>query len=58
MLERKSIDNSQIREQAKKLGIPTCDLLMRKMMELSGFENIPRTLFAACPNSETVIKPP
>ena len=56
MLERKSIDNSQIREQAKKLGIPTCDLLMRKMMELSGFENIPRTLFAACPNSETVIK--
>ncbi|HAX97797.1 MAG TPA: hypothetical protein DCY12_02585 [Candidatus Atribacteria bacterium] len=56
MLERKHIDNSLIREQAKKLGISTCDLLMRKMMELSLLENIPRTLFAACPNSEAVIK--
>jgi tagatose-1,6-bisphosphate aldolase non-catalytic subunit AgaZ/GatZ len=56
MLERKYIDNSLIRERAKKLGIPTCDLLMRKMMELSILENTPRTLFAACPNSETVIK--
>lgn len=56
MLERKSIDNNPIREQAKKLGIPTCDLLMKKMMELSKVENIPRTLFAACPNSESVIK--
>ncbi len=56
MLDRKYIDNSPIRNQAKRLGIPTCDLLMRKMWELSRLENIPRTLFAACPNSETVIK--
>ena len=56
MLVRKEIDESLIRLQAKELGVPVCDLLLKKMVELSQLETFPMTLFAACPNSETVIK--
>ncbi|HOQ51492.1 MAG TPA: class II D-tagatose-bisphosphate aldolase, non-catalytic subunit [Candidatus Atribacteria bacterium] len=56
MLRRDKVDQSYIRRKAEEEGVPVVDFLLRKMKELEKVEGRPSTLFAACPNSETVIK--
>ncbi|MEI6157378.1 MAG: class II D-tagatose-bisphosphate aldolase, non-catalytic subunit, partial [Atribacterota bacterium] len=56
MFSRKAIDSSELRQKAMSLGQPVCDLLMNTMKDLGSREGAFQTLFAACPNSETVIK--
>jgi len=56
LLRRDKVDQSYIRRKAEEEGVPVVDFLLRKMKELEKVEGRPSTLFAACPNSETVIK--
>ncbi|HSV32095.1 MAG TPA: class II D-tagatose-bisphosphate aldolase, non-catalytic subunit [Atribacteraceae bacterium] len=52
MMSRQAVDSSEFREMARERKIPLCDFLLRTIKELE----TPATLFAACPNSEAVIK--
>ncbi|MGQ9622223.1 MAG: class II D-tagatose-bisphosphate aldolase non-catalytic subunit [Candidatus Caldatribacteriaceae bacterium] len=56
MFPRLRVDESLIRKKAQEAGLPVCDFLVRKMQELAAFEGKPQTLFAVCPNSQTVIR--
>lgn len=48
--------NREIRDKAAKLNIPLMDYILRRNEELSRLEGQQRTIFAACPNSVSVIK--
>jgi tagatose-1,6-bisphosphate aldolase non-catalytic subunit AgaZ/GatZ len=56
LLRREEVDRSFLRREARKRNIAVVDFLMQMMQKLSQKEGKPRTLFAVCPNSETVIK--
>jgi len=56
VLRRDKVDQSFIRRKAEEERVPVVDFLLHKMKELEKVEGKPSTLFAACPNSETVIK--
>ena len=55
MIIKHKIDQSRIREQSEKMGVPIVELLLKKLDELSVKENMKYTLFAACPNSYNVM---
>jgi D-tagatose-1,6-bisphosphate aldolase subunit GatZ/KbaZ len=48
--------NRAIRNKAASLKIPLMDYILRRNEELSKLDGINRTIFAACPNSVSVIK--
>jgi D-tagatose-1,6-bisphosphate aldolase subunit GatZ/KbaZ len=48
--------NQILRNIAKTANIPLMDLILRKVEELAKQDGINRTIFAACPNSISVIK--
>jgi tagatose-1,6-bisphosphate aldolase non-catalytic subunit AgaZ/GatZ len=50
------VDESLIRKKAQEARLPVCDFLVRKMQKLAALEGKPQTLFAVCPNSQTVIR--
>jgi len=56
LLRRDKVDQSYLRCRAEEEGVPVVDFLLRNMKQLEKVEGKPSTLFAACPNSETVIK--
>jgi tagatose-1,6-bisphosphate aldolase non-catalytic subunit AgaZ/GatZ len=53
---KQKIDNSKLRRQSEEKSIPIIDLLLEKLKDISQKEKKGHTLFAACPNSENVIK--
>jgi D-tagatose-1,6-bisphosphate aldolase subunit GatZ/KbaZ len=48
--------NLEIRKKAAALNIPLMDYILRRNDELAKLDGISRTIFAACPNSISVIK--
>jgi len=48
--------NLEIRNKAAALNIPLMDYILRRIDELAKQDGINRTIFAACPNSISVIK--
>jgi tagatose-1,6-bisphosphate aldolase non-catalytic subunit AgaZ/GatZ len=48
--------NTAIRNKAAALNIPLMDYILRRNDELAKLDGINRTIFAACPNSVSVIK--
>jgi len=48
--------NQVIRKKAIAQNVPLMDYILRRIDELSCQDGIPRTIFAACPNSISVIK--
>ena len=53
---REKIDSSKLREQSEEKSIPILNLMLEKLKDVSQKEKKGYTLFAACPNSENVIK--
>jgi len=56
LFRRERVDQSILREEACRRNIAVCDFLLHMMKVLKKEDGVPRTLFAVCPNSETVIK--
>src|SRR4030043_1395322 len=50
---KKSIDKSKLRKESDEKKIPILELLFKK---ITGNKKINSTLFAVCPNSETVLR--
>jgi len=48
--------NQEIRNKAAALNIPLMDYILRRNDELAKLDGVNRTIFAACPNSISVIK--
>lgn len=48
--------NTELRQQADAAGLPLIDYILFRIKELEASTGIKRTIFAACPNSRTVIK--
>lgn len=48
--------NRELRERAAAAGLPLMDLILGKMGELESITGVKRTIFAACPNSLSVIR--
>src|SRR5512133_2998531 len=48
--------NTEIRNKAAAENIPLMDYILRRNDELAKLDGIHRTIFAACPNSVSVIK--
>lgn len=48
--------NTDVRKKAASLNISLMDYILRRNAELAGHDGINRTIFAACPNSLSVIK--
>ena len=48
--------NTRLRDEAKAKNLPLMDYVLLRMKELENESGIHRTIFAACPNSITVIK--
>jgi D-tagatose-1,6-bisphosphate aldolase subunit GatZ/KbaZ len=48
--------NAEIREKAARQNIPLMDYILKRINSLETEDRIKRTIFAACPNSITVIK--
>ncbi|MFZ5942472.1 MAG: class II D-tagatose-bisphosphate aldolase non-catalytic subunit [Bacteroidota bacterium] len=48
--------NKELRKRAADQGLPLMDYILKRMAELKSETGIPRTIFAACPNSAAVIK--
>ncbi len=48
--------NRSIRDNASSLNLPLMDYILRRVDELSNIDGVKRTIFAACPNSISVIK--
>jgi tagatose-1,6-bisphosphate aldolase non-catalytic subunit AgaZ/GatZ len=48
--------NKYLREKAANEHLPLTDYILKRIQELKSETGIPRTIFAACPNSTTVIK--
>ncbi len=48
--------NKQLREKATRANLPVMDYILKRIQELKKETRVPRTIFAACPNSIEVIK--
>jgi D-tagatose-1,6-bisphosphate aldolase subunit GatZ/KbaZ len=48
--------NNQLRERASSSGLPLMDYIMRRISDLESLTGVKRTIFAACPNSLSVIR--
>jgi D-tagatose-1,6-bisphosphate aldolase subunit GatZ/KbaZ len=48
--------NKVLRERASAAGMPLMDYLVKRILELEAETGIKRTIFAACPNSQSVIR--
>ena len=48
--------NSELREKASRAGLPLMDYLLKRIGELESETGVKRTVFAACPNSISVIR--
>ena len=48
--------NRTIRDNASAQNVPLMDYILKRVDELSGIDGVKRTIFAACPNSISVIK--
>lgn len=48
--------NSELRERATAAGLPLMDFILKRISELESKTGIKRTVFAACPNSISVIR--
>lgn len=48
--------NKQLREQAAAAGMPLMDYILRRIHDLESQTSVKRTIFAACPNSLSVIR--
>jgi D-tagatose-1,6-bisphosphate aldolase subunit GatZ/KbaZ len=48
--------NKELREKATKAGMPLMDFILKEISELENQTGIKRTIFAACPNSLSVIR--
>ena len=48
--------NRAVRANAKEMDIPLMELILRRINEIEKSDGIKRTIFAACPNSISVIK--
>jgi len=48
--------NSELRERAASAGMPLMDFILRRISELESQTGVKRTIFAACPNSISVIR--
>jgi D-tagatose-1,6-bisphosphate aldolase subunit GatZ/KbaZ len=48
--------NRAIRDSASAQNVPLMDYILKRVDELSGIDGVKRTVFAACPNSISVIK--
>lgn len=48
--------NNQLRERAASSGLPLMDYIIRRISDLESLKGVKRTIFAACPNSLSVIR--
>ncbi len=48
--------NKVLRERAAAAGLPLMDYLMKRISDLEAETGVKRTIFAACPNSQSVIR--
>ena len=48
--------NSELRERAADAGMPLMDYILKRIHELELQTGVKRTVFAACPNSISVIR--
>jgi tagatose-1,6-bisphosphate aldolase non-catalytic subunit AgaZ/GatZ len=48
--------NNQLRERASSSGLPLMDYIIRRISDLESLTGVKRTIFAACPNSLSVIR--
>jgi D-tagatose-1,6-bisphosphate aldolase subunit GatZ/KbaZ len=48
--------NRELRERAASAGMPLMDFILRRISELESQSGVKRTIFAACPNSISVIR--
>ena len=48
--------NSELRERAASAGLPLMDFILKRIRELELQTGVKRTIFAACPNSLSVIR--
>lgn len=48
--------NAKIRKRASNAGMPLMDFILSRIRQLEAESGIPRTIFAACPNSHAVIR--
>jgi D-tagatose-1,6-bisphosphate aldolase subunit GatZ/KbaZ len=48
--------NSELRERAASAGMPLMDFILKRISELESQTGVKRTIFAACPNSVSVIR--
>lgn len=48
--------NSELRERAASAGLPLMDFILQRIRELESDTGLQRTIFAACPNSISVIR--
>ncbi len=48
--------NAELRKRAKAMDIPLMELILRRIGEIEKSDGIKRTIFAACPNSISVIR--
>ena len=48
--------NSELRERAAAAGMPLMDFILKRISELESLSGVKRSIFAACPNSISVIR--
>jgi D-tagatose-1,6-bisphosphate aldolase subunit GatZ/KbaZ len=48
--------NNELRERAASAGMPLMDFILKRILELESETGVKRTVFAACPNSVSVIR--
>jgi len=48
--------NKELRERAASYGLPLMDYILRRISDLESLTGVKRTIFAACPNSLSVIR--
>jgi len=48
--------NAELRERAASAGMPLMDYILKRIRELESQTGVKRTIFAACPNSNSVIR--